>query len=324
MSDELVMNGNVNKRSRSWCFTLNNPQKLSEQEQNQIKAKLSACRYWVIGFETGSNGTPHWQGFLMTHNPVRMATVKELLLFDLSKAHIEACKGTPFQNVTYCKKGGEWEEHGDPPMSQEEKGAKGSEAQKRKWASIIEDARAGKWRKLEDEFPRELITSYRTLKQIRMENMRVNKTLQGPLEHEWLWGQSGCGKSSRARRENPTFYLKDTTPGSEHWWDFYDMEDVILVEDVSPYNKKFTDALKVWSDRYPFKAQVKGAYMQIRPRKIVVTSQYRIDQIWEDQETRDALHRRFKEIEVNEAEEREKRIREEIERESEINLDEEI
>lgn len=323
------MSENVNKRSRSWCFTLNNPQKLSEEEQNQIKAKLSACRYWIIGYETGSNGTPHWQGFLMTHNPVRMATVKELLLCDLSKAHIEACKGTAFQNVTYCKKGGKWDDHGDPPKSQEEKGAAGSETQKRKWAGIITDAKAGKWRKLEEEFPRELITSYRTLKQIRMENMRTTETLQGPLPHQWFWGPSGAGKSSKARRDNPVHYLKDVTPGSEQWWDFYEGEDVILVEDVSPFNRKFTDALKVWSDRYPFKAQVKGSYMQIRPKKIVVTSQYPIDRIWEDPETRDALHRRFKEVlidggeerRIRELEERERQIQEEVER---VNIDEEI
>lgn len=315
-------------RYRSWCFTINNPQKLTDEQQNRIKENLSDMRYYVIGKETGAEGTPHWQGFLYAKNPIRMNTVKTILLWTDSKAHIEYCKGTSIQNIAYCKKGeqphAEWEElytagpnygknadfdeYGESPATEQDKGAKGAEAQKRKWSGILTDAKEGKWRKLEEEYPREYLSCFRTLHTLRASTFNVTSVIQGELEHEWLHGISGAGKSSRARRENPNLYLKDVDGDTAKWWDMYDGEEVVLIEDLSPFNRSLTDALKKWSDRYPFKAQVKGGYMQIRPRKIVVTSQYTIDQIWEDAETRAALHRRFIEIEVDSVEEMQARL----------------
>jgi hypothetical protein len=51
--------------------------------------------------------------------------------------------------------------------------------------------------------------------------------------------------------------------------------------------------LKEWSDHYPFQAEVKGSSMVIRPKIFVVTSQYKIEDIFTDPETVSALQRRF-------------------------------
>lgn len=271
---------------------------VSDEIKNDIKANLSACKYWIIGTEVApTTGTQHWQGFLYTHNPIRLSTVKTMLVWTVSKAHIEFCKGTPQQNIEYCKKEGSFEEHGDPPMPQSEKGDKGSESQKIKWQCINNAAMQGDFDWISVNHPREFLVHYQNLKRIKQDGLKVKDSLPNDLVNEWLWGESGVGKSSKARRENLNLYVKDA---ATQWWDMYEGEDVVLIEDVSPFNRSHTDYLKIWSDRYPFKAQYKGGYMQIRPKKIVVTSQYTIDEIWEDQKTRDAMHRRFKEIKVDE------------------------
>lgn len=208
-----------------------------------------------------------------------------------------------------------------------EKGEAGAESQKRKWGGILEDAREGKWRKLEEEHPREYLQSYSNLHKIRMDRLQEElKDLDGELQGVWYHGESGAGKSSRARRENPGMYWKDVDHDAEKWWDCYEGQKTILIEDLSPFNRKMTDGLKKWSDRYVFLAQYKGGYMKCRPEKIVVTSQYTIDEIWEDEKTRAAMHRRFTEVYVDAHEEREIREREKEIRESmeSVDIEEEL
>lgn len=56
--------------------------------------------------------------------------------------------------------------------------------------------------------------------------------------------------------------------------------------------------IKRWADKYPFTAEVKGGATRLRPKRIIVTSNYTIDQIWSEPEMRDAVRRRFKEMSV--------------------------
>ena len=50
----------------------------------------------------------------------------------------------------------------------------------------------------------------------------------------------------------------------------------------------------MWADHYPFKAATKGGQILIRPKRIIVTSNYPIAGCWEAQEDRDPMLRRFK------------------------------
>lgn len=226
------------------------------------------------------------------------------------------CNGTAEQNMRYCKKGeqpkAEWEEmkhlgpnygknavveeHGDAPASQKRKGEDGKAASEAKWRRLHDLAKSGKMVELGEEFPREAIVCVGHIQKVREQYIgHITKNLKGCCGL-WLWGLANAGKTHKALSMFPGAYEKK----ANKWWCKYNGEEVVIINDVSPYQKKdITDHLKIWADKYPFPVETKfGGMVGLRPRKIVVTSQYNIDGVWDDAETRAAMHRRFKEVYV--------------------------
>ena len=79
------------------------------------------------------------------------------------------------------------------------------------------------------------------------------------------------------------------------WWDGYDHEDVVVLDDFDPKHAEFLSYyLKIWADHYSFNAEVKGGMMRIRPKTIIVTSQYSLDACFPEKETLAAISRRFR------------------------------
>lgn len=129
---------------------------------------------------------------------------------------------------------------------------------------------------------------YRTIKQIAIDS-RPDLESVSEKTGLWIYGTSGCGKSKKAREDHPDAYIK----GMNKWWDGYAGEDVVILEDIDPTNADHMRRnLKIWLDHYPFPAESKGNQRNIRPRLIIVTSQYPIEGIWPDAETRTAIKRR--------------------------------
>jgi hypothetical protein len=51
--------------------------------------------------------------------------------------------------------------------------------------------------------------------------------------------------------------------------------------------------LKKWCDHDPILVETKGGTMWVRPKYTIITSQYRMEEIWTDEQTLDALRRRY-------------------------------
>ena len=78
------------------------------------------------------------------------------------------------------------------------------------------------------------------------------------------------------------------------WFCGYIQQDNVIVEDIGPEQGKFLQHfLKIWADHSPFTAQTKGSSMLIRPRRIIVTSNYSIEDMGYDHVTEKAILRRF-------------------------------
>lgn len=274
----------MSKRSRGFCFTINNYTDATIDQLAGIDA-----RYLCYGKEVApTTGTPHLQGYLYFANPRGFAAVRALLP---AGAHLEISNGSGPQNRTYCSKGGVFHERGDCPLDAREKG----ETEKARWGRIVELARLGDYETILSESPDVYGLRLKTLEYLHAKRPRVLDTLQGPGPfHQWFVGPTGCGKSSRARQENPGAYIKE--PESK-WWDKYDDQDVAIIDDFDKFQVAQGGNLKRWLDRYPFPVEVKGGMMEIRPKKIIVTSQYHPHEIWDDQKTVDAILRRVEVVE---------------------------
>jgi len=110
------------------------------------------------------------------------------------------------------------------------------------------------------------------------------------LEHEWHFGPTGTGKSLAVRRAHPGAYYK--LPNK--WWDGYRGQEHVIIEDVQKEHSVLGYHFKIWADHYPFTAEVKGSSIALRPRKVVVTSNYHPSEIWSDENVLAPILRRFK------------------------------
>lgn len=262
-------------KSRGYCFTINN---WNEWDVADIKRLEATCEYYVYGREIGEGGTPHLQGYVRFKNPVSFAKIKTAL----PRAHLEKQRGDTISAANYCKKDSDFEEFG----------LLGTETRtsKERWTFIIDCAERGDLEPIKREYPGDYVRLFDKLHRMRQRQRRI---IDGELAHEWWYGPTGTGKSKKVWEDYPDHYSKQLNK----WWDGYEDEDVVVIEEWAPRNECTASALKIWADRYPFPAEVKGGNLRrIRPQKIIVTSNYSIDQCFERSEDRDPIKRRFKQV----------------------------
>jgi len=268
-------------RLRRICFTWNN-YPLDAEDQLRCFAERKSIVYMVVGREQGESGTPHLQGYMHLKHPITFSALKRLL----PSLHFERARGSGSDNLTYCSKDGDFFELGEMPADRVSAGQATAET----WRSILSAAESGNWKWIKREYPRIWI-SFRE----RLISMRVPRTsvIDGDTENEWWVGPTGSGKSRLGWDKYGTICYQKML---NKWWDGYDAQDVVIIEEWSPKNEVTASALKIWADRYPFTAQIKGGVLQkIRPKKIIVISNYRLVDCFPDSRDCEPIMRRFRE-----------------------------
>lgn len=99
-------------RSRSYVFTLNN---YTAEDIGDLESLFAdgLASYICWGKEVGASGTPHLQGFVQWRDGRTITSSAALL----NRAHCEKRAGTILQAIEYCKKDGDWTEHGEENLS---------------------------------------------------------------------------------------------------------------------------------------------------------------------------------------------------------------
>lgn len=281
-----------------YCFTVNN----YSDSDIELVCDLDST-YLVFGKEIApTTGTPHLQGYVVfdRRSPPGLRALRRLV----PRAVWLVAKGSSAANRRYCLKidpdtgvqgNDDFIENGECPdephsaANGRRHGPAGGRAEVNRWTIARQAAVEGRF----DDVPDEIyIRNYSSIVAIARAHQRAPPS-RDTLACHWYWGETGTGKSSTARFRFPEYYTKDLTK----WWDGYQEEETVIIDDMDPFHKSMGQLFKLWGDHYAFRAESKGSSRLIRPKRIIVTSQYTIDQIWDDKDTRLALHRRFKEEE---------------------------
>jgi len=250
-------------QTKYYCFTLNN---YENGESEEIAERLrSRCNYFIIGKEIGETGTPHLQGYCVFTSRCGFSTAKDRIS---ARCHIEAARGTPDHNKTYCSKGGDFVEYGDlPAPSHHRRAGKSRDELGREFRAAIGGGRLGLARFAEDNPGTYMFSGHTLLRNsLALEPPRVRDAIQV----QWIWGRPGIGKSRRAHGELPEAYIKD--PRTK-WWNGYLLEEEVIIDDFGPGGIDINHLLR-WFDRYKCFVETKGGMMPLCMIKCIVTSNF--------------------------------------------------
>lgn len=259
-------------QARFWILTI-------PKEDFSIPTQLKQDWQFIKGQqEVGQSGFEHWQLCIGYSKKVRLGRLKT----DFGqRCHAEPTRSEAAEAYV-CK------EETSVPNTRFSIGTKKlNRNQSEFWDKQWELAKQGNWEDIESDIK---IKYYSTLKRIAFDHATPPSNLSSPCG-VWIYGPPGVGKSHSAREWHPNLFVKNLNK----WWDGYKGEKQVLLDDVGHEHSKWIGwFLKIWADQYVFDGEIKGGTIKIRPEKLIVTSNYTIEELFFfDLALCDAIKRRF-------------------------------
>lgn len=273
-------------RTRGFVFVTNNP---TEEVYQTISDQAEKAAYLCIGSEVGEQDTPHLQGCVYYPDAKTCKAVSKLI----PKSNIQPMRGTCEQASTYCKKDGDFVEFGTCPLTPADKG----ENEKVRWTDMKIAIKEGRFTDLPDQFQVQWAEKLRFKRSALNSFDRPDPKRLETLENYWYYGPTRTGKTHAATQFAEERGLKWWIKDTNKWWDGYQGEDVVIIDEVGPDASAFTQLFKKWGDRHVITAEIKGGTMDIRPKHVIITSNYSIDQVFTNPNDLPALTKRYTPLE---------------------------
>lgn len=251
------------KQYRAWVFTLNN---YTQQDLDELKLR-PPLRYMLFGKEVGSEKqTPHLQGYIYTTMKCTLARCRKILP-PFARAHFEPRRGSHSDARNYCIKEGDFTELGTPPK--ENGGTLGSALDGNTLMSTS----------LTDLLEEGLVSPYSIPTLYKAKAILLNDC--EPLSRAtccgvWIYGPPGVGKSHIAHNLFPDAFIKQ----QNKWFDGYEGQETILLDDLD--TSALGHHLKIWTDKWPCRGEIKGGTVPLRHKRFIITSNYLPSRIWND------------------------------------------
>lgn len=243
------------------------------------------CKYIIYGKEQGEKGTPHLQGFIILNNAKSFTAIKKQLP---QGAHIELCKGTPYDNFEYCSKDGSFTERGERP----DRVGQG----KRNDMKIIKKSIAENM-KIKQMLETDIIVNYQQLKYAEGLSKYYERKRNKKTYVKWYYGPTGTGKTHTAYETMKEQYGEDEiyiAMDTAQWFDGYDAQKIVIIDDMRKDFIKFHLLLKLL-DKIPYRVQTKGSTRQFLAETIIITAPYRPEDMYDTREDIEQLLRRIDE-----------------------------
>lgn len=268
-TSQLNMKRTQEPQRTNFCFTYNNY--TADGEAALCDWLAENTKYSVYGHEIApTTGTPHLQGYLSLKKQSRTSTLQtKLQSLGIALTLIHA-KGNAEQNLAYCTKAdpaGFWQ-HGDI-----KKTGQGKRSDLQDVADYIKQT-PRTIEELAENYPLEFIKYNRGLKDYK--NVVDKKSLsdERDVTVSVFYGEGGTGKTQYAvslcQKFGISYYMLSATDSNTVWWDFYDGEKAIIIDDFYGWIKPHE--LYRICDRYKYKIAFKGGFYHAQWLYVFITS----------------------------------------------------
>lgn len=259
----------------------------SFEDLDDFKKKVQKLdnKYYIIGKEIcPTTGRKHLQFFIILNKKKRLSSLRKKLL-----CHTEQARGTNDECINYCKKDNDFIQYGDSNSVEKQ------ESKQQQWLTLLNLAKGRQMNQIAENDPRMFVLHFHRWKAIQDHFPQKFPSVESRVSI-WLWSkQSGVGKSRWCESHFPDSYRKSLT---SKFFQGYVNQDTVLIEDLDTSCAAFGHDLKLWADIYPLLVEVKCSHVYLTHRRLIVTSNYKISELWNCPRLVNALLRRFHVFEV--------------------------